>query len=240
MINLQEREKKVPVKFYKDSYGTIYYESSFTNGTAPSLNDAFSEFNDKDFKKEILMFLDDVVGVRIGRFIPSLTDRKYKGMTYIGYLEVFMETEDIFKNSLHSLNYLSKNKNYIPTHKKWIKDMKKKGMINELFDPEKTNNDLICEHCGNIIPKGHYYELYRSNAYHIECLWDKLINKNNNNLYSNCVQFFNSLKKYIGMWPVYGYDTEEDYLYDLSLIEHNNRIHEVYKLNTQLSKVIED
>ena len=54
MINLQEREKKVPVKFYKDSYGTIYYESSFTNGTAPSLNDAFSEFNDKNLDLKLI------------------------------------------------------------------------------------------------------------------------------------------------------------------------------------------
>ena len=95
--------------------------------------------------------------------------------------------------------------------------------MNEILSEFKTTEDLICEHCGNIIPKGSYYEEFRKQDYHIECIWDKLINKKSSNEYELAREFFFSLKQYIGDWPAYGYDIEESYVSDLELVQHNDR-----------------
>lgn len=221
--NLNEGKRKVPVKFYQDKYGTIIYQSDFTQGTAISLEDAFEEFSREDFTRDLLYYYDDVIDVKLGRFIPSIKDKVWRGMQYLGQLEVEIETSNLFTDSNRSVTYLSKNKNKIPAHLNWIKDMKKMA-VNEMFDPIKTNRDLICKHCGAIIKTGTYYEEYRKDAYHLECIWDKLINKNDFNTYKSAREFFFSLKKMLGHWPAYGYDIEEDYKFDLSLVENNDRI----------------
>lgn len=216
--------RKVPVRFYQDKYGTIIYESDFTQGVANSLQDAFDEFKRKDFARDLSYYYDDVVEVKIGKFIPFIQDKKYKGMKYLGKLdiEVYLVTDSFFKNSKRSLNYLSKHKNEIPNHLKWIKDMKKLE-LKEMFEPEKISQDLICQYCGSVIPKSCYYERYRGQAYHIECLWDKIINKKQQGLYEDAKEFFLSLQRYIGDWPAYGYDTESTYTTDLILVKHNLR-----------------
>lgn len=93
-----------------------------------------------------------------------------------------------------------------------------------MFLPEKTRKDLICEHCGNIIPTANYFERYDGYNYHLECLWDRVINDKLSNNYIDARQFFFSLKNRIGRWPNVGVDTEEDYKQDLLLVQHNDRI----------------
>ena len=95
--------------------------------------------------------------------------------------------------------------------------------IQEMFDPVKATTQTICSHCGQIIQIGTYYEMYRNKDYHIECIWDKLIGNNESNSYSEAEKYFYSLQKYIGHWPAYGLDVEEDYLSDLELVKVNNR-----------------
>jgi hypothetical protein len=96
-------------------------------------------------------------------------------------------------------------------------------MMNEILSEFKTTEDLICEHCGSIIPKGSYFEEFRKANYHIECIWDKLINHKSSNEYELAREFFFSLKQYIGDWPAYGYDIEDSYVSDLELVQHNDR-----------------
>ena len=40
-MQLNERYRKFPIKFYRNSDGTIYYENQFTNGTVNTIEDAF-------------------------------------------------------------------------------------------------------------------------------------------------------------------------------------------------------
>ena len=53
---------------------------------------------------------------------------------------------------------------------------------------------------------------------------DKLINKKEQDSYENAKEFFLSLQKFIGNYPAYGYDVEEDYVSDLELVKHNYRM----------------
>ena len=93
-----------------------------------------------------------------------------------------------------------------------------------MFSPLKSTTQLICKHCGRVIQIGTYYETYRGQEYHIECIWDKLVNNMPENSYTEAEKFFFSLEQYVGDWPAYGFDVEEDYLSDLELVKHNNRI----------------
>ena len=95
--------------------------------------------------------------------------------------------------------------------------------MNEMFMPIKTTSDIICEHCGEIIPTGIYYDEYRNTPYHIECIWDKLTNNKESNSYEEAERYFFDLQKFVNNWPGYGLDVEEDYLSDLELVKANNR-----------------
>ena len=94
---------------------------------------------------------------------------------------------------------------------------------NEMFDPEKTKEDFICEHCGSVIPTTYYYENYKGRSYHLECIWDKLIGKRSSNEYEDAREFFFSLQEKVGDWPPRDFDVEEDYLSDLELVKINDR-----------------
>jgi hypothetical protein len=241
-----ERFKKFPIKFYQNiKTNKVEYESGFTQGTTNTLNDAFKIFDTDEFIRDVYYFYDDVVDIRIGRFIPSLNDKIRKGRKYLGMLELELDIQKPFVDSTKTVTYLSKNKHDIPKHLEYIRQMKQpsemptnkfknqlikfvnyiKGTkMQEMFFPLKTTDQLICKHCGKIIPIGTYYESYRNHDYHIECIWDKLVNKMSENSYMEAEKFFFGLEKYVGNWPAYGFDVEEDYLSDLELVKHNNRI----------------
>jgi len=93
-----------------------------------------------------------------------------------------------------------------------------------MFQPLKTRRDLICEHCGEIIPTGSYFEYFKDGYYHIECLWDNIYNGMALNSYEEARAYFLSLQSKVGHWDYYGLDTEETYLSDLELVKHNNRV----------------
>lgn len=95
-----------------------------------------------------------------------------------------------------------------------------------MFVPIKARKDLICKHCGSIVPTANYYEQYQGD-YHLECIWDKLIGNKKSNSYELARDFFLSLQKYIGNWPNVNFDTENDYVFDLELVKHNDRINGV-------------
>lgn len=92
-----------------------------------------------------------------------------------------------------------------------------------MFQPIKAREDLICKHCGELIPTGTYYENYNG-LFHLECIWDDIYNNMYQNSYEGAREYFLSLQKHIGRWPYYGLDTEETYLSDLELVKHNNRL----------------
>lgn len=92
-----------------------------------------------------------------------------------------------------------------------------------MFQPVKARQDYICEHCGELILTGSYYE-HNDQIFHIECIWDDIYNGMAQNSYEGAREYFFSLQKYLGHWPYYGLDTEETYLKDLELVKHNNRM----------------
>ena len=216
-------------------------------GSKSSLEDALKVFTASDLIKDLYYYYNDVVDIRFGKFIPSLNDHIRNNRKYLGLLELEL---DLIKSKIDvekTVSYLNKNRDAIPKHLAYIRDMKQKEKwknlynkvkdgiekfmkkltgkaMNEMFYPLKSTSQLICKHCGRIIPIGTYYDTYRNKDYHIECLWDHLINKMPENSYSESEKFFFSLEQYIGDWPAYDFDVEEDYLSDLELVKHNNRI----------------
>lgn len=104
-----------------------------------------------------------------------------------------------------------------------------------MFYPGKAREDLICKHCGEIIAQGTYYEEFKQEPYHLECIWDKLINNKKSNNFEQAATFFHSLEQYVRNWPGYGYDTEEDYLHDAELIKHNSRTTVIENLIAELN-----
>ena len=238
-MNLLERYKDFPVKFYKNlTTGMVEYESGFTKGKAKTLNDAFKEFSRKDFYRDMYYYYDDVVDVQFGNFEPSTNDKIINGRIFLGKLNLKLDLIDYrYSDKEHTVKYLSKNRDEITNHINYINNLKygKRGIdrfmhkiknrkIAEMFNPVKATMQLTCKHCGKMIPLASYYEEYKKNSYHIECIWDLLINNIEENSYEDSRKFFFDLSKYVGNWPGYGFDIEEDYLSDLELVKHNDRI----------------
>lgn len=249
-MELNENLKKYDIKFYENPDGTIHYENAFLDGDAKTLKDAFTHFSKKDLDWELPYFYEDIFDVRVGAYEPALRDKKSKGRKYLGKINLQLDIQPSWGTGEHSVTYLSKNRDKIKDHEKWINKMKrdeaiekfinklKDGLKNafsevkrklsgryqyEMFYPEKTRNDLICSHCGNIIPKGSYYEEYQRKNYHLECLWDSLFNEKSDHTQETAKDFFYSLKKYLRLWPFHGLDTKDDYKFDLELVQSNDR-----------------
>ena len=243
-MQIQETYRKFPIKFYQKPDGTIHYENKFLSGDAKTLDDAFKVFKNNDWDRDLIYYYDDVTDVEFGAFTPAYTDRKYKGMKYLGQIELRLDIDTGWGSGEHSVTYLSEHPEAQDAHAKYIKKLKREEQIDnfkkklkqgfkkvaglfkpqyEMFDPYKTRYDLICEHCGEIIPTATYYEEYHKKNYHLECIWDKLYNETNSNDYQDCREFFFSLQKYIGNWPNVGLDIQEDYETDLELVKINDR-----------------
>ena len=243
-MQIQETYRKFPIKFYQKPDGTIHYENKFLSGDAKTLDDAFKVFTSNDWDRDLIYYYDDVTDVEFGAFTPAYTDRKYKGMKYLGQIELRLDIDTGWGSGEHSVTYLSEHPEAQDAHAKYIKKLKREEQIDnfkkklkqgfkkvaglfkpqyEMFDPYKTRYDLICEHCGEIIPTATYYEEYHKKNYHLECIWDKLYNETNSNEYQDCREFFFSLQKYIGNWPNVGLDIQEDYETDLELVKINDR-----------------
>ena len=268
---LYERYKKFPIMFYKLPNGTIEYEGNFIKGYAKTIEEALNNFAKQEFIDDLFYYYDDVVDVKFGKYEPNFYNKKVKGKEYLGKLNLELDLNDFESNQ--SVKYLSKHKEEIPIHldniqkeklkakKERIKqDIKDKIMsyvqgiknmfkkpITEMFTPYKATQQHVCKHCGVNIEIGTYFEEYRNNAYHIECIWDKLINNKQTNSYEEAQKFFFSLKNMIGNWPAYGYDVEDDYISDLELVEHNNRLlhrkptlEEFKKLNEEFERILND
>lgn len=244
LMQIQETYRKFPIKFYQKPDGTIHYENKFLSGDAKTLDDAFKVFTSNDWDRDLIYYYDDVTDVEFGAFTPAYTDRKYKGMKYLGQIELRLDIDTGWGSGEHSVTYLSEHPEAQDAHAKYIKKLKREEQIDnfkkklkqgfkkvaglfkpqyEMFDPYKTRYDLICEHCGEIIPTATYYEEYHKKNYHLECIWDKLYNETNSNDYQDCREFFFSLQKYIGNWPNVGLDIQEDYETDLELVKINDR-----------------
>jgi hypothetical protein len=246
-MNLHERYKNFPIKFYKNlNSNKIEYESAFTVGQAKNINDAFKEFSREDFIRDLWYYYDDIVDVEFGSYEPALTDKKRNGRQYLGKLNLKLDLSDQWKDSEQSVAYLSKHKEKIPAHLNYIKKLKRsekidkikekvknlvnkiynfltRKTVNEFFDPIKSTTELVCKHCGKSIPVSSYYDTYRKENYHLECIWDKLVNQMPENSYEEARKFFFGLEKFIGDWPIFGCDNEEDYVHDLELVKHNDR-----------------
>lgn len=249
-MELNENLRKFDIKFYENPDGTIHYENAFLDGEAKTMKDAFTNVQKKNLDWELPYYYDDIIEVEVGAYEPALKDIKRHGRKYLGKINLRLNIDPSWGQGEHSVTYLSRNRDKIKDHEKWIKDIKrqeamdkflkklKDGLSNafnqvkrrfqgeyqyEMFYPEKTRNDLICSHCGNIIPKGSYYEEYRSQNYHLECMWDSFFNENTDHEYETARKFFYSLKKYLKLWPFHGLDTKDDYKFDLELAQSNDR-----------------
>ena len=102
--------------------------------------------------------------------------------------------------------------------------------VDEVLDTSKSKSDLICKHCGEIIPQGMYYEEYQGGDYHLECLWDHIFNEKESNDHKLSTEFFLSLEKYAkpdkrrtkDFWTKH-MDCLDEYISDLSLYRANER-----------------
>ena len=244
-MNLNENFRKFPIKFYRKQDGTIHYENKFLSGDAKTMEKAFKIFSGNDWERDLLFYYDDVTDVKFGSFIPAYTDKKYKGMLYLGQINLEINVDSSWANSEHSITYLSKHPEAHKEQMEFIKKLKREAELdkfkdkiknglkrvvgffkNEMFFPEKTRNDLICDHCGEIIPVGNYYEYYQGKNYHLECIWDKLCNKKQSKDYQDCREFFFSLQR-IRKWPATGLDVQDDYKIDLEFVRNNDRRNKV-------------
>lgn len=239
-MQINERFRKFPIKFYQTDKG-IYYENSFIKGTAKDMTDAFNQIKAKNLDFDLYYFYDDVSDVKIGSYEPAIIDKETKNGKYLGQLNIELELDGF--ESEHSVNYLSKNPDKIKDHENFMKKLKDKkrrekffnelkvGLkkvagyiksVTEMFSPYKTKEDLICEHCGDIIPIGTYYEYWNGKNYHIECIWDKLCNDKKSNEHYLAEKYFLSLEKLLDNWD-YSMECPDSYTSDLELYKVNKR-----------------
>lgn len=250
--------KNFPIKFFQEQ-DKVIYQNNFLQGEAKDLNSALYKIAQDDFINDLLLYYNDIYDVKIGKFIPSPDYNEVKGKKYLGKLELRLELSDV--EDEQTVAYLSKHKDQIDNYQKnilkqkrqkrvekikdkfkldvinFLRRLRGKDLLTEMFDPLKTNIQLYCVHCGKEIPIGAYFESYRNQNYHIECIWDKIVNKKQGNDYEDAKAFFFGLQKFIGNWPGYGYDVEEDYLSDLELVKANER-RILQKVNEALKELL--
>ena len=238
-MNLDERYRKFPIKFYKTDEG-VHWENPFMSGEAKDINGAFQQIKDKNLDWDLFYYYDDVQDLKIGAFEPALNDKKTSKGVYLGRLNLDIDVNDL--ETEHSVKYLTKNPDKIKDHEKFIKKLKDKkkwdkfisdlkqglkkvaGLIkNEYFSPEKTREDLICAHCGEIIPTATYYESWKGKDYHLECIWDRLCNDLKSNNHEDAEKFFLSLQDIGENWAQV-IDCLDDYESDLELYKVNKRL----------------
>lgn len=244
-MQIEENFRKFPIKFYRKTDGTIHYENPFLSGDAKTMEQAFKIFKDNNWERDFIYYYNDIVGVEFGAFEPALKDRKHNGMTYLGQLNLRIDVDPGWGTDEHSVTYLSKHPEAHKDQAKFVTQMKReeqfdkfksnlKDKLNqgvkklvgafqhEMFFPYKTRKDLICDHCGSIIPTGCYYEENEGKVYHIECIWDKLVGNKPSNTFEKAKEYFMSLQRFIGKWPA-NLDVEDDYITDLELVRSNDR-----------------
>lgn len=239
-MQLNERYKKFPIKFYQTDKG-VYYENSFMNGKAKDLDDALKQLKDKDLFWYLFYNYEDAFNIKVGVFEPAIKNTKTSKGIYLGKLNIDIELGRI--ESEHTIKHLSKHPEDIKSHEKFMKQMQdqkkrtefmnklKDGIkkvagylqpVFEMFFPYKSREDLICSHCGEIIPTGTYYEEWKNQNYHLECIWDKLCNDKNSNTHKDAYDYFLSLQKLLNNWPG-NLDCQDDYESDLELVKINHR-----------------
>lgn len=246
-MKINEKYKNCSIHFYKNDDGSVEYTCPFANGKGKSLEDALNKFGERDWQFDLFLYYNDVQDIKFGSFEPALKDKKKNGKLYLGKINLKLDLNDYYDE--HTIKYLIDHPEAIKKHDKYIDDFKKAkiraeivqnlkdgftnikrkmaGILNpqyEMFFPEKTRQDLICTHCGEIIPNATYYDEYEGKPYHLECIWDRFYSRNKSRDYEECQKFFMDLKRFIGRWPANGLDVEQDYIDDLNLVEHNKRI----------------
>jgi hypothetical protein len=235
---INENYKKFPIKFYKTDKG-VYFENAFIKGEAKNLTDAFNQLKEKLDDYELFYYYDDISDSKVGAFEPALRDKKTKHGLYLGKLELTLDIDKSWANGEQTVTYLSQHPEKISDHEKWIKKMKNQKKRDEFFqklkdgfkkiaayfqheyfDPYKTREDLVCEHCGEIIPTGSYYEEWHKKNYHLECIWDKFCNELDSNDHEKAKEFFLGLND--TEWD-FSKQCKDDYDSDLELYKSNER-----------------
>ena len=59
-MQINENLRNFPIKFYKNTDDTVYYESAFVTGTAKTLNDAFKQLQKYDWEHDLIYYFADV------------------------------------------------------------------------------------------------------------------------------------------------------------------------------------
>lgn len=117
--------RKFPIRIYQKQDGTIYYDAKFMNGTAKTIQSAFAELSRRDLNWELVYYYDDVMDVQLGAFIPALQDKKYKGMLYLGKIELSLYIDKDWDKSTHSVSHLARHPQDIKAQEEFIDKLQK-------------------------------------------------------------------------------------------------------------------
>ena len=71
-MQLNERYRKFPIKFYQTEDG-VYYENPIMSGKAKDMDDAFNQIRNKNLDFDLYYFYDDVEEIKIGSISSTKT-----------------------------------------------------------------------------------------------------------------------------------------------------------------------
>jgi hypothetical protein len=147
-MNLNERTRNFPIRFYKTPNNWVEYESAYISGRAPDLNSAMNKLvkAQEDMLYDLYNY-DDVMDVEIGQYEIADRPRKHKGREYLGQIMVKIEVTDF--QGINTLKHVSKNPKDLKKHKDLVKmmawDRDKRKFIQGLKEFFRKLNPMLHE-----------------------------------------------------------------------------------------------
>lgn len=147
-MNLNERTRNFPIRFYKTPNNWVEYESAYISGRAPDLNSAMNKLvkSQEDMLYDLYNY-DDVMDVEIGQYEIADRPRKHKGREYLGQIMVKIEVTDF--QGINTLKHVSKSPKDLKKHKDLVRmmawDRDKRKFIQGLKEFFRKLNPMLHE-----------------------------------------------------------------------------------------------
>lgn len=136
-MNLSERQRKFPIRFYQNADQSVSYESAYFSGTAKDLDQAMKKLmqSQESLIKDLYLY-DDVTDVQIGSYEVADRLKTSKGRTYLGQIHVLVDLNDW--TGKNTLKHVSKNPQDLKAHKDLVRaielDNKKRKFVQGVKD----------------------------------------------------------------------------------------------------------